>query len=138
LDDNVSPPEPIGLQPFFAQLDTDGNGGLDRKELERALKLVGIRNVDFDAIFKTLDADGDGLITFQEFQDALPASTRQAIEDRTNAEGVMESLYLPPEDWTDTQTAAELQWEQMVQYQAKRFGNGLKQNDILSNELGKG
>ena len=45
---------------------------------------------------------------------------------------------MSPEEWTDTRTAEELAWEQKVQMQAKREGSGVRQNDILRNELGKG
>ena len=131
------PDGPISLAAFFAQLDADGNGSLDRVELKRALMLVGLRKVDFDASFEALDADGDGLVTFEEFDAALPDSTRTAIEQRINEDGVLDSLYLPPEQWSEERSKAEIQWEQMVQMQAQRSGNALRQNDILNNELGK-
>ena len=59
------------------------------------------------------------------------------IEKKLNAEGVMNSLYVPPEKWADTQTQAELQREQWIQFQAQQGGNKLRQNEILGNELGK-
>ena len=135
-DDDATAP-PVGLQPFFDQLDADKNGGLDRAELKRALMLVGIRNVDFDESFKQLDVDGDGLVTFEEFETALPDSIRFAIDERLNDEGRLDSLYLPPEQWREEQSQKEIEWEQRVQMQARRSGNALRQNDILRNELGK-
>jgi Ca2+-binding EF-hand superfamily protein len=125
------------LAAFFAQLDADGNGALDRDELKRALMLIGLQKIDFDAAFDALDIDGDGMVTFEEFNAALPSSTRAAIVARINEYGVLPSLYLPPEQWSETRSQAELQWEQKVQFQALRSGNKLRQNDILQNELDK-
>ena len=132
-----TPSGPPTLEKFFRQLDRDGNDGLDRDELKRALLLVGVTKVDFDAVFDLLDANGDGLVTFAEFDAELPSSTRQAIERRLNSDGVLDSLYVPPEQWSEDRSKAELQWEQKVQMQARREGSGLRQNDILKDELGK-
>lgn len=56
----ASKPEPEeqvtrSLKPFFAQLDRDGNGTLEPAEFKRALMLIGLRNVDFEAAFNSLD-----------------------------------------------------------------------------------
>lgn len=67
----------------------------------------------------------------------MPDTTRQRIEARITADGTLPSLYLPPEDWSEEASAAELQWEQMVKMQAQRSGSGVRQNDILRTELGK-
>ena len=68
----------------------------------------------------------------------LPDERVRKIEAKLNEEGVMRSLYVPPEKWSETRSAEELRWERKVQLQAQREGNALRQNDILSNELGKG
>ena len=99
--------------------------------------LIGLQKIDFDAAFDALDIDGNGMVTFEEFNAALPSSTRAAIVARINEDGVLPSLYLPPEQWSETRSQEELQWEQKVQFQALRSGNKLRQNDILQNELGK-
>ena len=91
----------------------------------------------WDRIFARDDEDGDGRISFAEFDSRLPASTRQAIEARLNKEGMLNSLYIPPEQWTEDRTRQELNWERKVQMQAQREGNQLRQNDILGDELGK-
>ena len=62
---------------------------------------------------------------------------RTLIEAKLNEDGVMRSLYVPPEKWNDTRTLAELQWEQKVMLDAQQSGNALRQNEILSKELGK-
>ena len=126
------------LRAVFAQWDRDGNGFLSPTELKRALLAAGIRGVDFDATFKELDKNGDGRVTFEEFDELVPFETRVRIEEALTEEGVMRSLYVPPEEWDDTVTAEALKWEQKVQMEAQRGGNQLRQNDILRNELGKG
>ena len=67
----------------------------------------------------------------------LPASVRARIEAKLTDDGVLGSLYVPPEQWRETQSAAALRWEQRVQLEAQRSGNQLRQNEILGNELGK-
>ena len=127
----------VSLEAFFAQLDTDQNGVLDRIELKRALVLCGIKDVDSDATFQRLDSDQQGGLTFAQFDTGLDEPTKATILSRLNEKGVLDSLYLPPEQWTEERSKAELKWEQMVQMQAQRSGNALKQNDILRDELGK-
>lgn len=128
---------PVSLQAFFAQLDADQNGVLDRVELKRALVLCGIKDVDFDATFQRLDSDQQGGLTFAQFDAGLDEPTKATILSRLNEKGVLDSLYVPPEQWTEERSKAELKWEQMVQMQAQRSGNRVRQNDILQNEFGK-
>ena len=51
---------------------------------------------------------------------------------------VPKSRYVPPELWDDNVTEAALAWERQVQFDAKRGGNALRQNEILRDEIGKG
>ena len=125
------------LRGVFEQWDVDGSGELELEELERAFRAVGLGGVDFAACFAALDADGSGGVTYAEFEDGLPPSLRATIESRLNEEGVMESLYVPPEQWSEDETAKEVAWERKVQWQAQREGNALKQNDILQDQLGQ-
>lgn len=52
------------------------------------------------------------------------------------------SRYVPPEEdprWSamDNATLAAVRWEQRVQWEAQRYGNGVRQNEILQRELNK-
>ena len=74
-----------------------------------------------------------------QFETQLPASAQEMVLKRLEEEGgKLQSFYIPPEDWEETESAKEVQWEQKVQMQARRDGSGIRQNVILRNELGKG
>ena len=79
---------------------------------------------------------GDG--TDEKCTERLPPGARATIEARLNEDGVMESLYVPPEKWEDTKSAEELRKDQWIEFEARRSGNALRQNEILGKELGKG
>merc|ERR1719174_1065850 len=58
----------------FQQIDLDGSGTIDRKELQRLLKALpktkpapGVPFVPFDDMIKTLDTDDDGVINEEEW-----------------------------------------------------------------------
>lgn len=58
------------LEAVFKQIDADGNGTLDAAELEAAFAAIG-RPSDPETIanaIKSLDTDGDGLISLEEFK----------------------------------------------------------------------
>ena len=61
-----------GLQKAWTQIDTDGDGALDRDELISLLRLVGHNQEEADELLKrsweTIDTDHDELINFEEFQ----------------------------------------------------------------------
>lgn len=48
------------------------------------------------------------------------------------------SRYVPPEEWVDNRTDAELRRDQQMQFDALREGNAMRQNGILGREIGKG
>ena len=130
-----APPPPPTLADLFAQLDRDDDGVLSVEECKRGLILLGLREIEF----KELDKDGNGVISLDEWETMLPEPARERILERLAREGgKLQSLYVPPEEWVDTESAKKLQWEQKVQMQARREGNGMRQNDILRDELGKG
>lgn len=186
----TSPPPPISsLRALFSQLDTNDDGVLQRDELLRvrcasqgipcldltchtvscraqALVLLDIPQTDHEIVFDALCSSDESCFTdinYDEFEERLPADTRAALEAKLTAEGVLPSLYVPPEQvqakcasldlahldlrdarpshfaaqWTETRSADELRWEQQVQLEARRGGNQLKQNDILQNEIGR-
>uniref|UniRef100_A0A7S3FLN0 EF-hand domain-containing protein n=1 Tax=Haptolina ericina TaxID=156174 RepID=A0A7S3FLN0_9EUKA len=121
-----------------AQWDVDDSGALDFSEIQRGFLAAGIEPSDWAAAFDALDGNGDNRITFEEFEANLGADERRKIEARLNEEGTMRSMYVPPEKWVETRSAEEMRWEAKVRQEAQRDGNRLRQNDILSNELGKG
>lgn len=64
------------LKDFFVACDTNKNGLLEKDELDdatrnpriiRAFKQIDLPVLDFDALFKLLDSDRKGEITFEEF-----------------------------------------------------------------------
>ena len=131
---------PPSLKALFSQLDTNNDGELSVEELKRAFAIIRVPATDLDAIFEALCGDGGECrtkVTYDDFDARLPSSTREVFEAKLTEDGVLPSLYLPPENWIDTKTAAELRWEQKVKMQAQRSGNAMRQNDILNNELGK-
>jgi hypothetical protein len=125
---------PLGLSALFAQLDRNGDGCLTLTELRHALLVIGKKG-DVENYFPTLD--GCDRVSFEEFDKMVP-ELREAFGARMTPEGVLPSLYAPPEEWVETRTTEELNWERKVQRQAQQSGNQLRQNDILRKELGKG
>lgn len=70
--------ETVGLYSIFAEIDADGSGYLEKKELttlegrKNFTKKVKVLHPTFDgALADVLDVDGDGLISFAEFSSKL-------------------------------------------------------------------
>lgn len=55
----------------FATLDTDGDGGISKSELENALGSSGVDQSSADALFAKLDRNGDGSVDQGELTSAL-------------------------------------------------------------------
>eukprot|EP00930_Biecheleria_cincta_P086220 TRINITY_DN75549_c0_g1_i1.p1 TRINITY_DN75549_c0_g1~~TRINITY_DN75549_c0_g1_i1.p1 ORF type:complete len:270 (-),score=43.56 TRINITY_DN75549_c0_g1_i1:94-867(-) len=53
----------------FKRWDTDGSGYLDEREMRQVLIKMGLKGSDIMAIFKTIDADSNGRISYEEFID---------------------------------------------------------------------
>jgi len=52
---------------LFAKMDTNGDGKIDKSELEAAFTAAGGSVAQADALFSKLDKDGDGSVTKAEF-----------------------------------------------------------------------
>eukprot|EP00638_Chattonella_subsalsa_P000152 CAMPEP_0117736784 /NCGR_PEP_ID=MMETSP0947-20121206/2141_1 /TAXON_ID=44440 /ORGANISM="Chattonella subsalsa, Strain CCMP2191" /LENGTH=1011 /DNA_ID=CAMNT_0005552151 /DNA_START=179 /DNA_END=3214 /DNA_ORIENTATION=+ len=55
----------------FNDIDRDGAGELNKREFRRALNIMGIKNLDdedVDCLVDRLDIDGDGTISYKEFE----------------------------------------------------------------------
>lgn len=129
------PPAPT-LAALFAQLDTNNDGVLQRQELRQALRVVGLPEADFDPILDAVCGEAECPLTFEAFDARLPEEARARLISRLTEEGVLPSLYTPPETWIDTKTDEAIRWQNKVQGDARRYGNQLKQNDILNDQLG--
>ena len=64
---------PVGmvLSKAFAAFDVNGNGTLDKMELKRAFRAIGISKVDVEALWGEFDFDGDGAISLAEVRSPL-------------------------------------------------------------------
>ena len=53
----------------FNSADSDGSGALDRKEFARCLKSaeLGLTRKEINLLLSEVDADGDGMVTYEEF-----------------------------------------------------------------------
>jgi len=63
----------IGLKRQFKVLDSDGSGQLDFSEFNKALSdyKLGLNSEEADLLFQIFDKSKDGLISFEEFLNAL-------------------------------------------------------------------
>ena len=71
---NMTEEEKEDIKSAFARYDLDGNGTLDKKEIEamlRELKKKPPTKRQLNAIFEQADANGDGAISFEEFVDVI-------------------------------------------------------------------
>ena len=67
----VGPTRP-DIAKAFAQFDVDGNGTLEKSELQRAFRAIGFKKVEVtDELFASFDPSGDGEITFRELYKML-------------------------------------------------------------------
>jgi len=61
------------LSQLFVKMDKNGNGVLDRHEIQWVLRQLGMKlNVaEFERIFKFFDKNGDGVVSYHEFVTAV-------------------------------------------------------------------
>ena len=69
-------PEDI-LQESFKVFDRDGSGFIGVSELDRVFKLLGqeFKDYEIEAMIKAADADGDGLVGYDDFMKMMNAWT---------------------------------------------------------------
>jgi len=56
------------LRKLFNELDANGDGVLELKDLRQALKTIGAREEDMRNFIAACDKDGDQKVTFEEFK----------------------------------------------------------------------
>ena len=93
------PAPPVGdnLRAVFDQWDVNNNGKLELSEFRRAMLAVGLDSDAISAAIEALGADDDGVVTYELLEARLPPGPRASVVARLNQDGVMDSLYVPPE-----------------------------------------
>ena len=83
LTDIQSRPYQMRDHDIFRLIDTDRNNSLDRSEFGQALRkldIVDLSDADVDALFQSVDRDGNGVISYSEFRQTLQLSRSGGIE----------------------------------------------------------
>ena len=87
LSDNPNMTEEKKLAKEFAQIDTNGDGKVDRNEMDDFLSRRGIddehRQQIVDELFDKLDQDQNGRIELSEFSEQYVSTKNQLIERET-------------------------------------------------------
>merc|ERR1711990_891053 len=79
VDTSDSPFGCLALEKLFEMADLDGDGTIDRDELERALKKLGfyhLSGAQLDAIMKRADSDENCVIDYDEFVKEAPKTLK--------------------------------------------------------------
>ena len=79
VDTSDSPFGCLALEKLFELADLDGDGTVDRDELERALKKLGFYHLSagqIDAIMKRADEDDNCVIDYEEFVKEAPKTLK--------------------------------------------------------------
>eukprot|EP00742_Colponemidia_sp_Colp-10_P022627 GILJ01026779.1.p1 GENE.GILJ01026779.1~~GILJ01026779.1.p1 ORF type:complete len:428 (-),score=100.53 GILJ01026779.1:101-1384(-) len=81
------------IRSFFLEFDVDNSGFIDRHEFYNVLRRLGENpsNDQLDDLIKTVDTDGDGHISFDEFCVAVVKMTEEGFLDRTIRDHKVES-----------------------------------------------
>lgn len=126
---------------LFAQLDTSGQGYIEKTDLAAALEQVSSASAvtsDVDDLFSQLDTDADGKVTEQEFTDVLQKLSDQLDAERmarrieeAGAAGMMQAPPPPPpraddEGYTEDELSAQL---------SEIGGSDSRRSSLISNLL---
>jgi Ca2+-binding EF-hand superfamily protein len=76
---------------LFSQLDTSGQGYIDKATLQSALDNASTSTSSVDTLFSKLDTNGDGKVTKQEFTDTL-----KQLETQLQANANLQAGGMPP------------------------------------------
>mmetsp|Transcript_36243 Transcript_36243/g.95547 ORF Transcript_36243/g.95547 Transcript_36243/m.95547 type:complete len:324 (-) Transcript_36243:597-1568(-) len=76
-----------GLQNAFDLMDADGSGAIDFAELAAAMRALGFSGDEIRNTIKQGDADGDGMLNFNEFVHLIEATTSRRSSTDVGAEG---------------------------------------------------
>ena len=81
-DSNFTTKELKELKKAYKKVDKDKSGELDQQEFREMLKVSKILKVsndaEYDNLFKTFDADGNGTISFEEVATSLSILSKGA------------------------------------------------------------
>ncbi|EKX38938.1 hypothetical protein GUITHDRAFT_154605 [Guillardia theta CCMP2712] len=82
-------------QELFSKFDIDKSGYLDGHELKSALRSLGgsVSDERFDYIFNSLDSDGDGVVSWLEFESMLELIEMQMEEDLRNNDVMLDETF---------------------------------------------
>mmetsp|Transcript_51531 Transcript_51531/g.167213 ORF Transcript_51531/g.167213 Transcript_51531/m.167213 type:complete len:249 (+) Transcript_51531:1256-2002(+) len=71
---------------FFSKLDENSDGTIDKDELLRGFKQIGLKDQGvIDKTFQVLDVDGDGILSLNEFAAGVLMIYTDLLEDRFRA-----------------------------------------------------
>ncbi|KAI1289225.1 Ras and EF-hand domain-containing protein [Halotydeus destructor] len=76
------------LRQLFNAVDTDGSGTIGVDEVRDICSKFGIGPVDADSIFKNLDKDGDGLISFGDFEQGFDEYEQSVLTGSSNSDSL--------------------------------------------------
>jgi Ca2+-binding EF-hand superfamily protein len=115
---------------LFDQIDVDGSGLLDRTEVERLVKMLGVHmnGTEIDAAMQQMDSDASGEVDFQEFWSWwTDIKTSEIVEHSRNRVQKVKALF----DNLDEDSSGTLQRAELLQL-ATSLGAELTSKDFDS------
>ena len=109
----------IVVRSLFDKYDTNGNGKLEKAEMQALLEGdLGLDPDKFWVYFLLLDKNGDHDISFEEFNDWLHSEEHfEVLNDKEKFESLAKAFdYFKSFDTDDTDTLDRTQFEEMMKY----------------------